>query len=183
MFMKATLLRGILIVGLLCGFASATAAADLRINAFYGAFKGSGIAENADSLYFGATVRDLDVEIGADTSGRGFFVRWTTVIRSGGDPNNPNVRRKTQSVTFKNTDQTGVYRGEGSGDPLNGAPYIWARISGQTLTVYILTINKSGGYNMQSYARTLNAFGMDLVFSRIRDGEPVRQASAKLTKR
>ena len=51
------------------------------------------------------------------------------------------------------------------------------------MTVYIMKIGESGGYNMQSYARTLSAFGMDLVFKRIRDGEPVRQASAKLTKR
>jgi hypothetical protein len=175
--------RSLLAIALMWGFASTAKAADLSIAAFFGVFQGSGIAENADSLYFGTTVRDLDVEIGPGASNEAFYVKWTTIIRGGGDPNNPNVRRKTQNVVFKSANETGVFRGEGSGDPLNGAPYIWARISGQTLTLYIMTINKSGGYNMQSYARTLNAFGMDLVFRRIRDGEPVRQASAKLTKR
>ena len=66
------------------------AAADLPLDAFYGRYQGSGIAENRDSLYFGVTVRDLDVLIGAE--GSGFFVEWTSVIRSGGDPANPDVR-------------------------------------------------------------------------------------------
>ena len=181
--MTANRLRIFLAALVLCWSATTAKAADLSVAAFFGAFQGSGIAENADSLYFGTTARDLDVIIGADNSGGAFFVRWTTVIRSGGDPNNPNVRRKTQNIVFKSTPQPGTFRGDGSGDPLSGEPYIWARIMGQTLTIYIMNIDKSGGYNMQSYARTLNAFGMDLVFKRIRDGEPVRQASAKLTKR
>ena len=50
------------------------------------------------------------------------------------------------------------------------------------MTVYIITISNSGAYNIQSYARTLSGYGMELVFSRIRDGEPVRTARAKLTK-
>ena len=162
--------------------ASAGASAkDLTIDAFYGKFSGGGVAENADSLYFAVTSRDFDVQI--RPQGNGFKIDWTSIIRRGGDPNNPNVRRKTQNIIFKNTPQSGVFRGAGSGDLLRGEPYIWARITDQTMTVYIMKIGESGGYNMQSYARTLSAFGMDLVFKRIRDGEPVRQASAKLTKR
>jgi hypothetical protein len=181
--MTAKHLQRFLIIWALCWLGTPANAADLSITAFFGAFQGSGIAENADSLYFGTTVRDLDIIIGADNAGGAFFVRWTTVIRGGGDPNNPNTRRKTQNIVFNNTDQPGVFRGVGSGDLLSGKPYIWAQITGQTLTVYIMTIDQSGRYSMQSYARTLNAFGMDLVFRRLRDGEPVREASAKLTKR
>lgn len=181
--MTAKRLRYFLAALVLCWAGTSARAADLSIAAFFGEFQGSGVAENADSLYFGTTARDLDVVIGPDNTGGAFFVRWTTVIRGGGDPNNPNVRRKTQNIIFKNTPQSGVFRGAGSGDLLRGEPYIWARITDQTMTVYIMKIGESGGYNMQSYARTLSAFGMDLVFKRIRDGEPVRQASAKLTKR
>ena len=106
----------------------------------------------------------------------------TAVIRGGGDPNKPNTRRKTQTVAFAPSGQDGVFRGTPSGDPLSGNPYIWARIASQTMTVYILNITAEGSYEMQSYARTLSGQGMELVFSRIRDGEPVRAARAKLVK-
>lgn len=166
---------------LLCGlFAVPAQAADLSPAAFYGTFQGSGFAEDKDSIYFGTTVRDLDVIIAP--SGAGFNVTWTTIIRAGGDPKNPDVRRKTQTATFSPTDKANVFRGAPSGDPLAGNPYVWARIEENTLTVFIMTIGESGEYSMQSYARTLSGYGMDLVFTRIRDGEPVRSARAKLTK-
>ncbi|MFP6756763.1 MAG: hypothetical protein VCC99_00885 [Alphaproteobacteria bacterium] len=164
---------------LLVGFGAA-AVENLPPAAFFGTFQGSGIVENRDSLYFGATVRDLDVVIAP--AGDGFKVTWTTIIRGGGDPDKPNTRRKTQTVAFAPTGQTGVFRGTNSGDPLSGNPYIWARIAAQTMTVYILHITAGGTYEMQSYARTLGGYGMDLVFSRIRDGEPVRAERAKLIK-
>lgn len=160
--------------------AGAGHAENLPPRAFFGTFQGSGYAENRDSIYFGTTVRDLDVVIAA--SGNGFSVTWTTVIRSGGDPNNPDVKRKAQTVTFSPSGQPGVYRGTPSGDPLAGNPYVWARLEKSTMTVYIMTISPNGAYEMQSYARTVSGTGMDLVFTRIRDGEPVREAKAKLIK-
>ncbi len=168
---------GIIFVTAATGIAMAQ---DLRPAAFFGTFQGSGFAEDRDSIYFGTTVRDLDVIIAP--SGSGFSVTWTTIIRGGGDPSKPNVRRKTQTATFSTTDKASVFRGAPSGDPLAGNPYIWAKIEDNTMTVFIMSINESGAYNMQSYARTLSGYGMDLVFSRIRDGEPVRTARAKLTK-
>lgn len=154
--------------------------ANVSVAAFYGKFSGSGFAENADSLYFGTTVRDLDVTIGP--SANGFFVEWTTIIHAGGNPAKPDVRRKTQSVEFTPTNNAGVFRGIGSGDLLDGEPYIWANVLQQTLTIYIMNVETDGTYNLQSYARKLSGYGMDLVFRRIRDGEPVREARAKLSK-
>ncbi len=52
-------------------------AQDLPIAAFFGSFKGGGVAENRDSIYFGVTVRDLDVTIRPE--GSGFRVDWTTI--------------------------------------------------------------------------------------------------------
>jgi hypothetical protein len=155
-------------------------AQDLSPAAFFGTFQGSGFAEDKDSIYFGTTVRDLDVIIAPN--GGGFSVTWTTIIRRGGDPAKPNVRRKTQTANFAPTERTGIFRGAPSGDPLAGNSYTWAKIENNTMTVFIMNINASGGYDMQSYARTLSGYGMDLVFSRIRDGEAVRSARAKLTK-
>jgi hypothetical protein len=177
MFLIKSIQMAVFLMFVAGGFAQAQ---DLTPAHFYGTFQGSGFAEDKDSIYFGTTVRDLDVVIAP--SGGGFNVTWTTIIRGGGDPSKPNVRRKTQTATFSPTDQSNVFRGAPSGDPLAGNPYVWAKIEDNTMTVFIMTISESGAYNMQSYARTLSGYGMDLVFSRIRDGEPVRTARAKLTK-
>ena len=77
------LLAPIFALTLLVGTTTAKAQ-DLSIEAFYGHFQGSGVAENSDSLYFGVTVRDLDVRITPEAPG--FAVEWTSVIRGGGDP-------------------------------------------------------------------------------------------------
>ena len=156
------------------------AAQDLPLAAFFGNFKGGGISENRDSIYFGVTLRNFDVSI--QPEGSGFRVDWATVIRRGGDPNNPTERRKAQSATFQRTDRPGVYRAIDSADPLLGGKYAWARISKQTLYVYLLLISDNGKHDMQIYERTVNPFGMDFVFSRIRDGEPVRKVKGKLIK-
>ena len=149
--LKCSGLRGAVIAaGLFLVTVYAARAENLSPETFYGTFQGSGYAENHDSLYFGTTVRDLDVVIAP--SGGGFSVTWTTVIRSGGDQNDPKVKRKAQTVTFSPAGQPGVFRGTPSGDPLAGNPYVWARIEKHTLTVYIMTIAADGNYEMQSYA-------------------------------
>lgn len=48
-------------------------AADLGIKAFFGNFQGGGVSENDDSLYFGVTARDFDVDI--QPTGQGFSVK------------------------------------------------------------------------------------------------------------
>ena len=68
-------------------------------DAFFGTWQGTGIAENADSLFFAVTARDLDVVV--EPAGNGFTIEWTAVIRGGGDPNNPDVRRRTSSLVFQ----------------------------------------------------------------------------------
>ncbi|PPR56959.1 MAG: hypothetical protein CFH10_02240 [Alphaproteobacteria bacterium MarineAlpha4_Bin2] len=155
-------------------------AQDLPIGAFFGSFKGSGVAENKDSVYFGVTVRDLDVTIAPTKNG--FRVNWTTVIRKGGHPNNPRVRRKEQSAVFVPTGKPGVYYAVDLADPLQGGKYVWSRIAKQTLYVYALLIDDQGRYDMQIYERTLRASGMDFLFRRVFDGEPVRTVKGKLIK-
>ena len=155
-------------------------AQDLPLAAFFGTFKGGGVAENSDSIYFGVTVRDFDVSI--QHAENGFRVDWATIIRRGGDPNNPQIKRKSQSATFQLTDRPGVYRAMDLADPLLGGKYAWARIEKQTLYVYVLLISADGKYDMQTYERTIKPSGMDFNFSRVRDGEPVRKVKGKLIK-
>ena len=155
-------------------------AADLPISAFFGTWQGSGVAENADSLYFALTTRDFDVVI--EDASDGFTVTWTTIIRSGGDPNNPDVRRRQASLTFEPAERPGVFEATESGDPLDGDILSWARINGNTLSVHQMVLNDNGGFELTTYDRTITDVGMELSFRRLRDGEQVRAVTGRLIK-
>lgn len=154
---------------------------DASIKAFVGTYQGSGIANSKDSLYFGITMRDLDVVIRSSGQG-GFRVQWTTVLRQGGTPENPKVRRKTSAITFAATTNPRRFMAVDRTDPLSEKGLSWARLKGNTLTVYVLVISAGGKYNLQSYARTISGSGMDLKFVRIKDGERSRAVRGKLVK-
>jgi len=55
------------------------------------------------------TTRDFDVVIKPESSG--VRVDWTSVIRRGGDPMNPKVRRKEISKSLRSTYTPNVFRG------------------------------------------------------------------------
>lgn len=155
-------------------------ARDLGIDAFFGKFSGGGVAQNADSVYFSMTARDFDVEI--RPIDRGFKIDWTSVIRRGGDPNNPKVKRRQSTKTLLPTGKPGVFHGTQSGDPLKGKELCWARIAGNTLTVFLMTVNETGVYELQQYDRTLSGIGMKLMFRSWRDGDRLRSVSGRLVK-
>jgi hypothetical protein len=161
------------------GGASASAQQALRPQAFFGTWSGGGVAENRDSITFPQTARDTDVTIAA--AGNGFAVTWTSVIRGGGDPRAPNERRVTTSRTFVPSG-TNVWRCAESGDPTAGKEACWARIRGQTLTVYQMAMMEDGGYIVQQYDRTLSGTGMDLRYTQLRGQHNVRVVAAKLVK-
>jgi hypothetical protein len=73
-----------------------------------------------------------------------------------------------------------VFGGNVALDPMQGDPYVWARIEGPTLTVYALHILDDGGYEMQVYDRTIAEGGLELRFSRIRNGTSLRDIRASL---
>jgi len=160
--------------------APSAGARDLSIKAFYGTYSGSGIANSKDSLYFGITMRDIDVTI--RPQGRGFRVHWTTVLRQGGTPNNPKVRRKTSAIDFLPTSNPHRFMSVARTDPLSRNGLAWARLKDRTLTVYVLVIRDNGKYTLQSYARTISGSGMDLKFTRIKDGDATRSVTGKLIK-
>lgn len=173
------LLAPIFALTLLAG-TTAGQADDLSIEAFYGHYQGSGVAENSDSLYFGVTVRDLDVKIAPEAPG--FSVEWTSVIRGGGDPDNPDVRKRTQSMSFLPSQTPGIYNTVGATDPRSPEGLGWAAIRDRTLSIHVMRITASGGYVIQTYDRTLDGTGMKLKFVNVADGEPIRQVDARLVK-
>jgi len=116
------------------------------------------------------------------TDGGGFSVRWTSVIRQGGDPRAPDVRRKETVRTFAPTERPNVFRAREEGDPYRDGELSWARIEGTTLIVYQMVIGADGRYEVQRYRRTLSGTGMQLTYSRIRDGEQIRTVQGRLVK-
>jgi len=104
------------------------------------------------------------------------------VLCQGGTPDKPNVRRNSASISFVPTDDPRRFAANDRTEPVSDNGYAWARIEEGTLTVYVLRIGANGSYNLQSYARTISGSGMDLSFTRIRDGEPLRSVTGKLIK-
>jgi hypothetical protein len=153
------------------------------ISAFVGDYTGSAEVVSAD----GSTApRNMSVSI-AQTSD-GFTVAWSTVtIKSPGES-----REKTYEIMFLPSDREGIYAAAMKRnvfghavqlDPMKGEPFVWGRISGDTMTVYSLFVDNDGGYEMQQYDRTLVDGGLKLEFARFRNGENLRSVSAFLERR
>lgn len=159
--------------------ATAGLAASSDITPFYGEYEGEVAATDDGKL----VKRDLRVKISPHS--KGFTVEWTAVTTKA----NGKVKRKDYTINFLPTRRKGIYRsGEARDmfgnavprDPLKGEPYVWARLHENTLTIFALHVLEDGGYEMQVYARTRVPDGLDLQYSRVRDGEVLRTVEAKL---
>jgi hypothetical protein len=171
-----------LILMLLLALPAAAAAQDVSIKAFHGVWRGNALSESNISVHFRVTARDLDVEIRPYAQG-GFSVRWATVLRQKGDPDAPVEVLKETTVDFiPDPNRPGVWRTVGSPDPLALEPLYWARLEGQTLTVYSFGIAEDGTSELQIYERTLGGLGMELEFRRTVDGQAIRSARGRLIK-
>ncbi len=174
-------LRHLCLVLLLWPLTTAAMAADLGIAAFEGVWKGNAVSESEISANFQLTSRDIDVTVRTGGGG-GFNIVWNTVQRQKGDPNNPRAKLKSTKMQFTPV-RAGVWRGVGSGDPLNSAtPIAWAYVKERSLTIVSLQIYADGRHETQIYRRTLSGTGMALEFIRNVDGEQVRRASGRLIK-
>ncbi len=156
------------------------ASKSLPIAAFFGVFKGSGVAELESGSQFRTSMRETQVEIRPAADG-GFTVAWSTTAPRG-NPNQPTQKTKTTEAAFRPTARPGVYESAKPANPLAGGDLMWARLQRQTLTVYALTTTADGRYEMQKWDRTLQGTGMAMVYTRISDGEPTRTVKARLTK-
>jgi len=176
-------LRAVFATFLVLGiFASAAVAAENRpIEDFYGRYIGttSGASEGE------ATPRDIGVEIVPEDDG--FIVTWQTVItRDDGSTKGTSYRILFQPTKrgsiFSSAMRVNVFGKLTPLDPLSGDPFVWARIVGDTLTVFALLITDEGSFEMQVYDRTLTEKGMDLRFSRIRDEKVLKVITGRLTR-
>ena len=159
--------------------ASNAAAADFE--RFIGSYAGSAQVES------GGATRQRDMSVTIAASGKGFEVNWKSIShRADG-----RIKEKKYSIDFLPTRRDGIYASAMGVDvfgnptpldPMKGDPYVWGRITGDTLTVFSLLIDQNGGYEMQEYNRTLTAGGLDLDYQRIRNGEKLKRIRVFLEK-
>jgi hypothetical protein len=158
------------------------AAADRKITDFFGSYTGQSISLQGEGL----SARDLSVKITPNK--KGFNLSWTTVTHKKGGK----AVRKSYSIDFSKSPRKNMWGSAvrrdafGNMQPINplreGDPFVWATLMEDTLTVYALIITSSGGYELQTYARTLTPDGMRLKFTRLRDGEQLKAITGVLRK-
>jgi len=159
------------------------AAESKKISDFFGVYSGQSISATGEGL----SARDLSVTI--KRTGDGFNVSWTTVTHRA----DKSASRKSYSIDFAKSARKNVWgsavRKDAFGNmrpvnPLNeGEVFVWATLRKSTLTIYALLIADDGGYELQTYARMLTAKGMNLRFTRLRDGEKQRAITGVLIKK
>ena len=167
-------------VALIVVFAiTSPAVAGSHLDAFFGAYVGSGKAERLrDGVIEN---RDLDVTIKPYKS-NGFEMTWITVIRDAdGARTGAGVRRREveeQFIPFDNQDgvyvlapKGGLFKKAELPNPLRGEPMRWAAIDGKTLTIYSMAISPDGSSELQIYHRTLTERGLAVAFLRMQDEE------------
>lgn len=149
--------------------APCTARADnAQVEDFFGTWRGVELnvdgAERAPKL----TPADLDMAITAESGG--FRIR---ALALGREPDGSVVARP-MDATFAPTETPGVFAfqpGTGGllsslfadpavGNPLEGDTLLWARLEGDTLHVYSLAIDPSGGYALERSIGQLTEDGM-----------------------
>lgn len=116
---------------------------------------------------------------------KGFTIKWTSTT----EKDDGRRKTKTYEIEFQKTGRDGIYSAAMTRnvfghavplDPMEGEPFVWGRITGDTLTVFSLFIHPNGDYEMQQYDRTLAEGGLDLVYSSRLNGEPRRKLSTFL---
>lgn len=165
------------------GAASAEGKPAVGIDAFYGAWAGTALAESEDSVYFALTQRDVGVVITPSAEHKGGFdISWTTVQRKKGDPLNPTEKVKETKATFLPAKKGGLWWDREGGDLTNGGTMRWARIEDTTLVINTVKLREDGSLETQTYRRTLSDRGMALSFSRVLDGKEVRTVTGRLVR-
>ena len=145
------------------------------IEAFYGEYQGQAISDNNSNRVLKLSIQPAKK--------KGFEIAWsTTTFESSKE------KTKSYSVSFVPSGRDNIFssamRRNIFGkltpmDPLKGDPFVWCKIEGDSLIVYSLLITDNGGYEMQEYVRTLTDKGLNLSFSRIRDGKPLKVISGE----
>lgn len=179
--------RFLVVLGLGLAFVaqgSGALASSHPIEPFFGHYHGTVSVEGQTS----EDIREVDVRIyPEEDDAENFRIDWETIIHR------KKEKATAYSIHFAPSDREDIYASAmrknmfGNWVPLNplkGDPYVWARLKGNTLTVYAMIITDDGGYEMQQYDRTLRDDGhMKLIFTRIRNGERLKTIEGLLMRK
>ena len=150
-----------------------------RINAFFGSYTGEVVFASTRGL----EKRDLKVTI--QREGRGFSIEWTTISQRA----TGKLKTKSHFVAFGPPDSTGIRLPVGSIDrfgaavaldPLKGHPLLSAEVRNDRLRISAIVKTGDGGQEKQIYDRMLVPGGLDLEFTRTRDGTTVKTLRVKM---
>jgi hypothetical protein len=161
-------LRRLVLIGVILA-ASPAFGQDGLPGSFHGDWQGEEVTVQNGSTGLEITADDLSVHIAPDDSG--FRMRWTTLSRekSGGP-----LARQEVEARFESADRPGVFVFDAeqsslllqlfgdpaTSNPLEGEPLLWARLDGETLSVYGLAIHPDGSFDLYQHVRTLTGEGM-----------------------
>lgn len=175
-------MRRLMIFAALLTTLSGLPAAAADIADFFGTFTGTAkITENE-------TEEDRDMSVTIEETNKGFQISWTSIIYKA----DGRTKENNYNILFVPTQRDGIYASAMKAnvfgkavplDPLKGDPYVWSRLSGDTLSVFSLLIDENGNYMVQEYHRTLAEGGLDLEYRRFRDGQALKSINAFLSKR
>lgn len=153
-------------------------AEDMPIEHFAGRFTGEGRIQSGDGAETPIAGRQSEVEIAITDNG--FSLYWNTLMVDEANP--AEVKVKANLLEFARTDTPGVFRSTEQNDVWSGKPVTWAYIDNSTLFVSSVIIKEDGSYDVTTYARTVTNNDLDLVFTRVRDGEQVRRVTGRLSR-
>jgi hypothetical protein len=134
-----------------------------------------GTYEGEAQFFFEGDTQRRDMSTTINATKTGFELSWTSVSYK----DDGRTKAKTYTIEFIPSARENIYKSAmkknlfGNDvplDPLQGEPFVWARLEEDTLSVFSLFINSVGEYEVQEFHRTLVEAGLDLVFRRVHDG-------------
>jgi hypothetical protein len=130
----------------------------------------------------GATFQPGDFDSGITVEADGFTLRYRPL---GGEPVDARFYAQAEPGVYGVEQSTGgvlgMFAKRRTGNPLAGETLRWARVAGDSLIVYALSLDPEGHLDLDRYQRQLLPDGgMRVAFQRITDGEPVAMATATL---
>jgi hypothetical protein len=171
------------LIGLLVLASDMASAKDSKsaLEPFFGRYLGGSTSIVGEGL----SHRDYTIEIEPYMK-TGFTMKWITIIRY--TERTPKTKSHKMSFLpfgarpgiFYSAFKKNLFGNLRPSDPLTGAPYVWAALNGNTLTMNALYITDNGGYELQIFKRTLEDKGLNSHFERIRDGKRLRLITGRL---
>lgn len=134
------------------------------VEPFLGQWLGEGVTASSgamENVEFRGT--DLDVQIYPKGIG-GFIVSQREVLWSAGEE-----EQHSMTLVFEPTTQPGVFEAQADCQPVSRIGCSWARISGDTLTITMLSFQRADEANYRVYKRTLTDDGLELKYSHMVD--------------